>query len=51
MTEQGLINNILRKYTEKYGNDVEDLEEYTEYLNDMTLKELEHENTLIPEEG
>ena len=51
MTDQDLINNILHKYTVKYGNSYGDLEEYTEYVNDMNRGELEYENTLIPDEG
>ena len=41
------INGILNKYTERYP-DADDLDEYTEYVNDMSRAELEVENTLIP---
>ena len=46
MTDRQLINSILTKYVESYP-DADDIEEYTEYVNDMTRAELEFENTLI----
>ena len=49
MTDQELKDNIISKYTQKYGNSYGDLEEYTEYVDDMNRAELEFENTLIPE--
>ena len=46
MTDLQLINTILTKYAKAYPN-ADDLEEYTEYVTDMTRAELENENTLI----
>ena len=46
MTDLQLINSILNKYADRYP-DADDLDEYTEYVNDMTRTELEFENTLI----
>ena len=48
MTDQQLINNILNKYINNYP-DVDDIDEYTEYVNDMNRVELEYENSLIPD--
>ncbi len=50
MTDRELMNNILKKYGDKYPNSP-DWDEYVEYVYDMTRVELEFENTLIPEDG
>ena len=48
MTDKGLMNHILSKYQEKYPNSP-DWDEYVEYVYDLTRKELEIENTMIPD--